>query len=289
MADGLGHVYVSTGTLNSVPYSITKYDINGNVLQTFNISDREFHSLAIDLGPDQCSIYYGSWGAPGNMINRLNACTSTTGTPFNWDSFVDDLRVLPDGRVIALDDSYAQLYDASGQTILQKYTAPIDTDALRTMSLDPDGSSVWLCCGAGRSGAAHVYRFDIASGQLLSDWSPSGTAAGSIAVYGPPLVGDADVAARSIQTPPVPPRRSRPRRGPPGSSRACTYTSTPPRLPLRRSSGSTPTSRVTRKRSWSRPRSAASDRELELCRRPGDALTAGSVTGSRCWGRAAAT
>ncbi len=181
-------------TLNSVPYSITKYDINGNVLQTFNISDREFHSLAIDLASDQCTIYYGSWGVPGNMINRLNTCTSTTGTPFNGDSFVDDLRVLPDGRVIALDDSYAQLYDASGQTIQQKYTAPIDTDALRTMSLDPDGSSVWLCCGADRSGAVHVYRFDIASGQLLSDWSPSGTAGGSIAVYAPPLVGDADVA-----------------------------------------------------------------------------------------------
>ncbi len=195
VADALGHVYVSTGSLNSIPYSITKYDINGNVLQTFGITDREFHSLAIDLGADECSIYYGSWGAPNSMIRRLNACTSTAETPFNGDSFVDDVRVLPDGRVIALDDSYAQLYDTSGQTILQKYTPPTDSDALRTLSLDPDGSSVWLCCGADRSGATHVSRFDIATGQLLADWSPSGTAAGSVTVYAPPLVGDADVAA----------------------------------------------------------------------------------------------
>ena len=194
MADGLGHVYVSTGSLNSIPYSITEYDIQGNVLQTFNISDPEYHSLAIDLGADECSIYYGSWGAPTIKINRLNACTSTAETPFNSDGFVDDLRVLPDGRVIALDDSYAQLYDTSGQTILQKYTPPTNSDALRTLSLDPDGSSVWLCCGADRSGNTHVSRFDIASGQLLADWSPSGTAAGSVTVYGPPLVGDADVA-----------------------------------------------------------------------------------------------
>ena len=67
VTDGLGHVYVSTGSLNSIPYSITKYDIQGNVLQTFNISDPEFHSLAIDLGADECSIYYGSWGAPSDQ------------------------------------------------------------------------------------------------------------------------------------------------------------------------------------------------------------------------------
>ena len=58
VVDGSGHVYVSTGlgpNLGSGPWTVTKYDIAGNFLQTMDISVTGFGPLAIDLAPDDCA------------------------------------------------------------------------------------------------------------------------------------------------------------------------------------------------------------------------------------------
>jgi hypothetical protein len=198
VADGLGHVYVSAQT---PAYSITKYDITGHALQTFPITDPESHALAIDLAPDECTIYYGSFfAAPGGAIRRLNGCTGDFDpTPFNTEAFVDDLRVLPDRSVIVTDDTSrgARLYDASGQFV-RSYRPPncsggSCTDSLRTMALDPDEQSFRMCCLAFTpTGPQQVLQFDVAGGTMESQWTPAG-GAGAIAVYDPPLVGDANV------------------------------------------------------------------------------------------------
>jgi hypothetical protein len=200
VADGSGHVYVSA---RPDGYTITKYDIKGTLLQRFEITDPEAHALAIDVAPDECTIYYGSWSAGlGSGINRLNGCTNTRGVPFNGDDFVDDLRVLPNGQVLVTDDPYALIYDASGQFVRRYMPGPrLLGDGLRTLDLDPDGTSFWVCCTyTSPSSVTRVFRFDIASGQLLSDWAPSG-GGGAMAVYGPPLLDSAkpDAAIASVQ------------------------------------------------------------------------------------------
>jgi hypothetical protein len=194
VADGSGHVYVSA---RPAGYTITKYDIKGTLLQQFPITHPEAHGLAIDLAPDGCTLYYGSWAAPGGAINRLNGCTNAPGTAFTGDNFVDDLRVLPDGQVIVTDDLYARLEDASGQFV-RRYQHPscavafACSDSLRTMSLDPDGKSFWVCCAGFKPAyVAEVFRFDIATGQLLTEWASGGGVA--MAVYAPPLRGNGDI------------------------------------------------------------------------------------------------
>jgi hypothetical protein len=63
--------------------------------------------------------------------------------------------------------------------VLQTYTPPDKVTSLHSVSLDPDGTSVWLCCDLGQ-----VMRFDIGSGMLLTSWPTSSALA--IAVYAPP-------------------------------------------------------------------------------------------------------
>ena len=183
VADRLGDVYVSGGSTTS----FQKYDLNGDPLQTFTVPPTFGDGLAIDLAPDGCTIYYGSWnetppagaGAPTG-IGRFDACTGTQLPAFSSEPFTDDLRVLPDSEVLVTADAAGGLEDVSGQFVRGYSPGPPVGDHLRFMSLDPDGKSFWMS-GLG------VVRYDIATGKLLSEWgiSPSGsaTAGGPIAVY----------------------------------------------------------------------------------------------------------
>jgi hypothetical protein len=199
VADGLGDVYVSAPAVQQgSTWPIMKYDIQGDLLQTFSVAAyaNTLEADGIDLAPDECTMYYGSWngGAPSE-VGRFNVCTNTQEPPFVSYSFTDDLRVLPNWSMIVTTDWGGSLWDASGD-LVQSYRPPDYTvgTTLRSMSLDPDGTSFWMGGGLG------VARYDIGSGQMLSLWctdSPLCTAVpatGPIAVYSPPLVGDADVA-----------------------------------------------------------------------------------------------
>jgi len=186
VADGLGDVYVSP----SFGWTVTKYHIDGEPVQTYNLAILPGGVAAfsgMDLGPDECTLYYGDWAGPDGAIGRFNACTNVQKATFT-DEFspTDDLRVLPDWEVIRVDDPRAALLDTSGQ-IVRSYIPndPFVSNTLRSVSLDPDGTSFWVST----FGVFYVSRFDISSGQQLSEW-PGG---GPIAVYSPPLLGDANV------------------------------------------------------------------------------------------------
>jgi hypothetical protein len=102
------------------------------------------------------------------------------------------LRVLPNWQLLKLFDGGAGLYDTSGQRI-QSYTPPGALGQFRTMSLDPDGTSFWMCCALDTNSTPSVsdlWQFNINSGQVIAQWPLSATA---IAVYSPPLVGGANV------------------------------------------------------------------------------------------------
>jgi hypothetical protein len=200
VADGFGNVYVATAP--SLVETITKYDIRGTLLQTFNpTSIPGVGPFSIDLAPDECTAYYGNW--PGGPVDgvfeglgRFNVCTNSQG-PFVGTSFVDDLRVLPDWRILTTDDPAASLLDASGRGIRSYYPGGAlftNNDSLRTVSLDSDGKSFWVCCTSVNADVPRVdkiFRFDIDSGQLLAAWPAPAFA--SAAAYAPPLLGNANV------------------------------------------------------------------------------------------------
>jgi hypothetical protein len=188
VADGLGHVYVSDPRPDATHATFSKYDLRGDHLATFTVTPVfGLRPLALDLAPDECTMYYGNWNGGHGTYGQFNVCTNTPVASVIPSFAIDDLRVLPDWRVIATDDPSAFLVDASGQFVQSYKPAPLKTADLRFVSLDPDGTSFWLST---IDGSRSVFRFDVNSGQQLAAW----TGGGPMAVYGPPLVGNADVA-----------------------------------------------------------------------------------------------
>lgn len=186
VADSRGNVYTS-GTPSGPQTNFTKYDLQGRQLQTFTVSPYPaggFMAPAIDLAPDQCSMYWGVWDGQSSTAGQLNVCTNTEETPVRPDLEADDLRVLPDSELLVEGDTGATLYDASGNFV-RGYPAFV---TVRYMALDPDGTSFWLSSPFGPG----VYRFDIATGNQVPGWTDT-TAFGPIAVYGPPLFGSATI------------------------------------------------------------------------------------------------
>jgi hypothetical protein len=169
--------------------------LKGNLLQTFPIDYLAGTPLAMDLAPDECTMYYGAYGAAVNQSDEYNVCTNTPGSQ-TGGMLIDDLRVLPNWDVLTTSDFGAGL-TGPGQASMT-YAVPLtNIGSLRTMSLDPDGTSFWVCCAPENfqppaPPVFNTYEFDISSGQLLAHWSVSNEY-NSIAVYGPPLLGNANV------------------------------------------------------------------------------------------------
>jgi hypothetical protein len=189
VANGFGNVYA-----DGPSSPITKYDLKGNALQTFTVVGGI--QVAMDLAPDECTMYYSAWAAPLNFAGPFNVCTNTQESANSWQ-LRDDLRVLPNWQVLLLGDYSAGLYDTSSGQFIRGYGPPVaGVGGFRNLSLDPDGTSFWACCDVNyaihptQAFTDDVFRFDINSGHILAEWPLSG---GAIAVYGPPLFGDANV------------------------------------------------------------------------------------------------
>ncbi len=198
VADGFGHVYVGVQQPDRSG-TITKYSITGRVLQTFNIPSKLGDGLAIDVAPDECTIYYGSWVGAFGITGELNACTNTFEPSVFGSPPTDDLRVLPNWQVLVTDDPDAFLIDTSGSQVRQYIpgggsSGETNGNSLRSLSLDPDGTSFWLCCTSTFSSpdsGSQIFHFDIDSGQLLASWPLASYT--PINIYSPPLMGDGDV------------------------------------------------------------------------------------------------
>ena len=76
VADGFGNVYA----YSSPDSPLTKYGLEGDVLQTFNVVAGT-DQFAIDLAPDGCTIYYSAWQASltssAPFSGPFNVCTNT--------------------------------------------------------------------------------------------------------------------------------------------------------------------------------------------------------------------
>ncbi|HEX3688510.1 MAG TPA: hypothetical protein VHV28_02400 [Solirubrobacteraceae bacterium] len=190
VADARGNVYVS-GQASAPLNTFNQYDLEGHLIRARKVTPYPaggFMPPAIDLAPDECSMYWGVWDGSNSTAGQLNVCTESEETPVVPTAEADDLRVLPDSELLVESDSGATLYDASG-TFVRGYNA-FAGGVMRSLALDPDGTSFWMSSPFGPD----VFRFDIASGDMVPGWSNS-TALGPIAVYSPPLFGDADIGS----------------------------------------------------------------------------------------------
>ena len=200
--DAAGIIYVgqADGT-----HHVLKFDPSGTLVDTFVPVTENRGTDWIELGADQCTLYYTS---EGQRVLTFNACTNTQGPDFNMvplpGPFAFALRLLPAGGMLVADTSVVVRLDAAGNQI-QTYTLP-GISQLFALNLDPDGTSFWTA-DDGPSGL--VFKVDIASGAILKQWSAAGAAGfngafglsvkGEITVSNPQTCTSADAALINVQ------------------------------------------------------------------------------------------
>jgi hypothetical protein len=189
--DGSKHVYIG-----GPASTIRKFDLTGNLLNSYIVAATDSAPTAnLDLAADECTIYYH--GDPGmSGINRFNVCTNTQEPVFTrFGALLDQLRIRPNGQVVQVEDSAYFLFDPSGNLIPHAGNFGQIANALRVLSLDPDGTSFWIANLTNFGSSPNIARVDIASGQTLTQWpapdQPHG--ASGLAAYSPPLLGNADI------------------------------------------------------------------------------------------------
>jgi hypothetical protein len=204
-ADGRGHVYLAGGPSGFDPATyaawgtIRKFDLTGRLLDSYTVDTTGFTyapgTVSLDVAPDPCILYYGTSG--GDLVYRYDACAKSQLSRWSGSDPQNDwLRILPDWRVAVAFDFGVSLHEASGSLIWSQPSGsqpwpgpapgPVPIE-FRYVSLDPVGKSV---LAGGQSGG--VWRFDLATGQLLGDWYPAG-GGGVPMVYAPPLLGNANI------------------------------------------------------------------------------------------------
>jgi hypothetical protein len=117
----------------------------------------------IDLGADGCTLFYTSWGP---NVKRYDGCARVQRSNFNKASLpggeAHDLRVLPDGGVIVSSGDVIARLDASG-TLVRTYQVSGQYRPWTGLDLVGDGT-FW----AGNYESSNVYRFDLATGVVVS-------------------------------------------------------------------------------------------------------------------------
>jgi hypothetical protein len=129
----------------------------------------------IDLGSDQCTVYYTS---QGKSVLRYNVCNQQQLTPLATDLETGlAIRVLPGGGALVANRHNVVRLDLNGN-IMTTYDATGE-DCWSGLTLDSDGSSFWATdyCNS------DVLRFDIGSGAQLFKFN-AGTPASTVFAVG---------------------------------------------------------------------------------------------------------
>jgi len=166
--DAAGNFYVGQA---GGAHTILKFDPTGALLATFAPATEFRGTDWIELGADECTLFYTSEGFD---ILTFDACTNTQGPNFNQKALPGPgafaHRLLPAGGMLVADSSVVVRLDVSGN-LIQTYTGVGSGTHLFTVNLDPDGTSFWTADTNGQ-----VNKVDIASGTVLQSWSSSGVA-----------------------------------------------------------------------------------------------------------------
>jgi uncharacterized protein (TIGR03437 family) len=157
-----------------------KFNAAGTLLDTYALATEDRGSDWIDLAADQRTLFYTS---EGKQVKRYDVVSKTQLPDFSTapltGSYAYALRILPGGGVIVADTQTIVRLDSSGN-LVQTYDAP-NEDNWFAVNLDPDGQTFW----SGNLGTGKVYRFNIATGALLTSWdSGKFTSLSGLAVFG---------------------------------------------------------------------------------------------------------
>ena len=182
--DAAKHVYIGQpdGTRQ-----VLEFDSTGAPVAAFSPAVEHRGTDWIDLAADQCTLFYTS---EGKLIKRFDVCHNMQlpdfatlpigGVPGASAAYA--LRIRPNGDVIVAASQEVFRLDSTG-TIVQTYAKPAaETSVLFALNLDADLTSFWTAGYA----SANVYRFDIASGTLLSSFNAAkiGCCLSGLAIFG---------------------------------------------------------------------------------------------------------
>lgn len=151
--------------------TLLKTPLDNTVTAQYVVADEGGGVFWMDLGNDDCTMFYTSFGA---NVKRYDVCGDRQLPDFNATplTMAQDLRVLPDGGVLVSSGPVVARLDASG-VVTQTYPAP-EGGLLIGLDLVGDGT-FWV----GNYHSSNVHRFNLATGQLVASFN-TGTPANTV-------------------------------------------------------------------------------------------------------------
>jgi sugar lactone lactonase YvrE len=189
-------------------HQVLKLDGSGHLLATYSPAVGPEGTNWIDLGGDQCTLYYTSGGT---LIRRFNVCTNSQMSDFatapSGPCYAH--RVRPNGEVLVTCSSAVYRFSPAGD-LLQTYSGlslSPSTVLLVTLNLDPDNRTFWTADAPSR-----VFRVDIPTGVQVFTF-PIPSIVGGLAVVGEPhqmpTPPPIPVPTAPPSSPPAPPNTGR--------------------------------------------------------------------------------
>jgi outer membrane protein assembly factor BamB len=171
--DLVGAAYVGQAGCSGAILKFTSW--NSSPVQ-FAVESENQGSFWIDLAPDQCTMFYSSVSA---NIKRFDVCAGLQLPNFNVaplpSTFTHDVRVLPDGGVLAASGDVIVRLNASG-ALVQTYAVAGEPSVWAGLDLVGDGT-FW----ATNYESSNVHRFNLATGAHILSFNtgtPPHTAVG---------------------------------------------------------------------------------------------------------------
>lgn len=189
-------------------HQLLKLDRAGNLLATYSPTVGPGGTDWIDLGGDQCTLYYTS---SGTLVRRFNVCTNSQMSDFasapSGPCYAH--RVRPNGEVLLTCSGAIYRFGAAGN-LLQTYPGLLlspQPGVLISLNLDPDNVTFWTADAPSR-----VYRVDITTGVQVSTF-PIPSVVGGLAVVGEPQQAPSPVPTPAPTPTPSPPLPAPPATG----------------------------------------------------------------------------
>jgi hypothetical protein len=169
--DTYGHAFVGQ---EGGSRDIIEFDADGNFVDADDAQIRPKGTDRVDVGPDQCTIYYTS---QGKAVRRFNACADTQLSPLTSslpgkEAF--DAKILTssdptiDGDVLVADTQSIVRVDAGG-TILSQYDAP-GQNCWTALAISTSPTKFW----AGDRCSSNLFQFDLSSASPITPAFPAG-------------------------------------------------------------------------------------------------------------------
>jgi hypothetical protein len=188
VVDAKGNFYY--GNVNAATNTLLKISPSGALLKSYTPAFENRGTDWVDLGANQCTLYYTS---EGSHIKRFNVCTNTQMTDFASlpasPCYAHRLRA--NGESIVACSTALFRVSAAG-VVIKAYSGAtltfngVPSTNLFATNLDPDGTTFWTADG----GSGEIFRVNIASGAVLKKFPSAETSTfNGIAIAGELTVG----------------------------------------------------------------------------------------------------